>query len=82
MQEIQKTRQEYIQALADVQGKVYQMGLRAEAAVQTELYHVHVSDLIKELGVALLGVAVIDTVHILCQQEGVGTYLYRPRYTR
>ena len=37
MQEIQKTRQEYIQALADVQGKVYQMGLRAEAAVQLAL---------------------------------------------
>ena len=37
MQEIQKTRQEYIQALADVQGKVYQMGLRAEAAVQRAL---------------------------------------------
>ena len=37
MQEIQKTRQEYIQALADVKGKVYQMGLRAEAAVQRAL---------------------------------------------
>ena len=32
--EVQKTRQEYIQELAKVQDKVYQMGLRAEAAVR------------------------------------------------
>ena len=42
MQEVQKTRQEYIQALADVQGKVYQMGLRAESqprALQSQLVY-------------------------------------------
>lgn len=35
--EVQKTRQEYIQELANVQDKVYQMGLRAEAAVRRAL---------------------------------------------
>lgn len=35
--EVQKTRQEYIGELANVQGKVYQMGLKAEAAVRRAL---------------------------------------------
>ena len=35
--EVQKTRQEYIQELADVQDKVYQMGLKAEAAIRRAL---------------------------------------------